>query len=132
MKAFTPIEAKAFRYVERRLLRKLTSEEREALRGEVTAGTGQEYRDAVDFMFDHGYSFTGEKGMTTFRGIYLAAVARKREKEWADEKAELTNTRIIDELTGTRTEPRRKNHNAEPLRLAFDLQEPPPHGAFDG
>lgn len=98
MKALVPnsIDAKAIGYIQRRLKRSLTYNEKEALVGNIEPGSGQEFKDAVDFWFDHGLSFEGRENMEDFRTNYLTRCADRREREWAKEKAQLHNTKIID------------------------------------
>jgi hypothetical protein len=98
MKALVPnsIDAKAIGYIQRRLKRSLTYNEKEALVGNIEPGSGQEFKDAVDFWFDHGLSFEGRDNMEDFRTNYLTRCADRREREWAKEKAQLHNTKIID------------------------------------
>jgi len=98
MKALEPsnIDAKAIAYVQRRLLRTLSYNEKAALVGNIEPGSGQEFKESVDFWFDHGLSFEGRDNMEDFRKHYLNRVADRREKEWAKQKQELQNTKIID------------------------------------
>lgn len=98
MKALVPnsIDAKAIGYIQRRLKRSLTYNEKEALVGNIEPGSGQEFKDTVDFWFDHGLSFEGRENMEDFRTNYLTRCADRREREWAKEKAQLHNTKIID------------------------------------
>lgn len=98
MKALVPnsIDAKAIGYIQRRLKRTLTYNEKVALVGNIEPGSGQEFKDTVDFWFDHGLSFEGRENMEDFRTNYLTRCADRREREWAKEKAQLHNTKIID------------------------------------
>lgn len=117
-------EAKAVQYLQRRLKRDLTFEEKDELVGKVEPGTGQEFKDTTDFWFAHGLSFAGREGMADFRTNYLNRVADKREAEWNKEKAQLTNTDIIDAITGGRSNSTiRKDYRQEPRRLGFHLGE---------
>ena len=90
------IDAKAIGYIQRRLKRTLTYNEKVALVGNIEPGSGQEFKDTVDFWFEHGLSFEGRENMEDFRTNYLTRCADRREREWAKEKAQLHNTKIID------------------------------------
>lgn len=60
--------------------------------------TREAWANTLNYWFEHGINFEGEKNMIAVRTYFLNAVAMEREQRWKLEKEE--NSKIIPELAG--------------------------------